>query len=349
MEGKEQGIVGLSDMEKSAIGEICDLMTVSLTRAFGEKLDSGTGVSPTVEIVELSEIASVTSIPALLVQIDCALGLEGQFLLFIDGEGVSKVLEIVVPDDDKETEADYEVILGDLREMVDNAISEAIINFADSMGHSVDCSVIDTVILQDESGFKDMDILCPEGKLLHVSAELRLPDDVVKVGYLLPVGLGGQIIELLLNERSAIEGDNLEDTVGGSSETEQGDQEVPLKPGEEAYAFGIEQAPRTRDLQSEEFDPLDEGGDEGGPSNISLLLDVALDAAVELGRTQMTIAEILKLGRGSVIELDKLASEPVEFLANGTVIARGEVVVIDDNFGIRITEILSPKERLEHI
>jgi flagellar motor switch protein FliN len=87
----------------------------------------------------------------------------------------------------------------------------------------------------------------------------------------------------------------------------------------------------------------------GDTSNISLLFDVMLDAAIELGRTQMTIEEILKLTKGSVIELEKLASEPVEFLVNGKTIARGEVVVIDDNFGIRITEVLSQRARLETI
>jgi flagellar motor switch protein FliN len=80
--------------------------------------------------------------------------------------------------------------------------------------------------------------------------------------------------------------------------------------------------------------------------NLGLLMGVTLKVAVELGRTKMEIKEILQLGPGSVIELDKLAGEPVDVLVNDRVIARGEVVVIDDRFGVRITDVLLPIERV---
>lgn len=82
-------------------------------------------------------------------------------------------------------------------------------------------------------------------------------------------------------------------------------------------------------------------------SNISLLLDVPMLLTVELGRAQYLIKEILSLGEGSIIELDKLAGEPVDILVNDKIIARGEVVVIDENFGVRVTDIVSPTERLK--
>jgi flagellar motor switch protein FliN/FliY len=82
-------------------------------------------------------------------------------------------------------------------------------------------------------------------------------------------------------------------------------------------------------------------------SNLSLMLDIKINLHVELGRTSMNIKEILELGRGTVLELDRLAGEPVDLFANGKLIARGEVVVIDDNFGLRVTNILSPQERLK--
>ncbi|MCD6364223.1 MAG: flagellar motor switch phosphatase FliY [Synergistetes bacterium] len=85
------------------------------------------------------------------------------------------------------------------------------------------------------------------------------------------------------------------------------------------------------------------------PKNIELILDVPLKVTVELGKTRMLIRDILNLGPGSIIELDKLAGEPVEILVNGKPIARGEVVVIDENFGVRITDIISPRERLESL
>jgi len=81
--------------------------------------------------------------------------------------------------------------------------------------------------------------------------------------------------------------------------------------------------------------------------SIEFLLDVPLDVSVELGRAKMPIKDMIQLGPGSVIELDKLIGEPVDFLVNNRTIARGEVVVFDENFGIRITDILKPEDRIK--
>lgn len=83
--------------------------------------------------------------------------------------------------------------------------------------------------------------------------------------------------------------------------------------------------------------------------NISMLLDVKLPVAIELGRTRMSIGEVLELGSGSIIELDKLAGEPVDILVNGKPLAKGEVVVLDENFGVRITNLISQSERIERM
>ncbi len=86
-----------------------------------------------------------------------------------------------------------------------------------------------------------------------------------------------------------------------------------------------------------------------GVANINFLLDVPLDVAVELGRTRIAIKDMLQLGPGSVIELDKLIGEPVDLLVNDKLIAKGEVVVFDENFGIRITDIINPEDRLKSL
>lgn len=82
-----------------------------------------------------------------------------------------------------------------------------------------------------------------------------------------------------------------------------------------------------------------------GYRNLDLLLDVPMQVSVELGRARRQIREVLSLAPGAVLELDKLAAEPVDVLVNGKLVARGEVVVIGENFGVRITDILSPAER----
>ncbi len=88
----------------------------------------------------------------------------------------------------------------------------------------------------------------------------------------------------------------------------------------------------------------------GGPAkDIDFLLDIPLVVTVELGRTKMIINDLLQLGQGSVVELDKLAGEPMEILINQKLVARGEVVVVNEKFGIRLTDIISPTERLKQL
>lgn len=83
--------------------------------------------------------------------------------------------------------------------------------------------------------------------------------------------------------------------------------------------------------------------------NLDMLLDIPLQVTVELGRTKRSVKEILELSSGSIIELDKLAGEPVDILINNKIVAQGEVVVIEENFGVRVTDILSQSERLNKI
>ena len=83
--------------------------------------------------------------------------------------------------------------------------------------------------------------------------------------------------------------------------------------------------------------------------NMEFLLDISLEITVELGRTKMLINDMLKLGQGSVIELTKLAGESLEILANQKPIARGEVVVVNEKYGVRLTEVISPMERIERL
>lgn len=83
--------------------------------------------------------------------------------------------------------------------------------------------------------------------------------------------------------------------------------------------------------------------------NLSLILDIPLRVAVELGRTKMVVNDLLNLGQGSVIELNKLAGEPMEVLVNDKLVARGEAVVVNEKFGVRLTDIISPSERVEQL
>ena len=99
-----------------------------------------------------------------------------------------------------------------------------------------------------------------------------------------------------------------------------------------------------------DFDEFTETAGSGtGDSKIDMLLDVNLDITVELGRKLMLVEEILRLGKGSVIELDKLAGEPVDILVNGKKLAEGEVVVIEDHFGVRLTQLIDASARIRSL
>ncbi|MDP2210605.1 MAG: flagellar motor switch protein FliN [Candidatus Aquicultor sp.] len=370
---KKKQTVELSEIEKSAVGEICDLMTASLAKLFSEKLGDDVGMSPSVvDVAKFESLATAVPVPVLLIQLSCSSGLDGQLFLFINGEGLPAVFDLAIPESAKDIGADDDAILENLKEIIGSAISEAMSNFAESVGRTIDSSVIDTLILQDESGLESISFMYPDGNLLLASAELTLPAAGANAGYLIPTELGRQIIDMLLGDVQAADTatsvqDTSEDLVDDDIEVVSGDEtvteskatvesvvhldeaDIPPIFDDDDDVFIQETVPHVRDLQPAAFDVLgvDAGG--GGSNNIALLLDVVLDASIELGKTKMTISDILRLGRGSVIELDKLASEPVEFLVNSKVIARGEVVVIDDNFGIRITEIMSPKDMLEQL
>ena len=92
-----------------------------------------------------------------------------------------------------------------------------------------------------------------------------------------------------------------------------------------------------------------EGEGPGGRNDIDLILDIPVQLTVELGRTRITIKNLLQLAQGSVVELDGLAGEPMDVLVNGYLIAQGEVVIVNDKFGIRLTDIVTPSERMRKL
>jgi len=128
----------------------------------------------------------------------------------------------------------------------------------------------------------------------------------------------------------------------GMSRGRAGDREIPAEPEAEDEDDGERVA-----VLPLQFPTLRGGNGAGTPQALDLILDVTMRVSVELGRALLTVQEILALGPGSVLELDKLAGEPVDILVNDRPIARGEVVMVDENFGVRVTEILTPGPRAQ--
>jgi flagellar motor switch protein FliN/FliY len=97
------------------------------------------------------------------------------------------------------------------------------------------------------------------------------------------------------------------------------------------------------------FDELADEGRPGADVKLDVVLDIPVNISMEIGRTKISIRNLLQLNQGSVVELDRLAGEPMDVLVNGTLIARGEVVVVNEKFGIRLTDIISPAERVKKL
>lgn len=143
-----------------------------------------------------------------------------------------------------------------------------------------------------------------------------------------------------------------------SRDKEQVSSDVPVETSKQEAAVKAEPQPENDDIRifpevqqvrPVQFSQLSSTGPSEAKSPLDLILDVELQVTVELGRTSMQVRDVLELGPGSVVELQKLAGEPVELIVNNKLIARGEVVVIDENFGVRITEIVSQSERVSSL
>ena len=162
-------------------------------------------------------------------------------------------------------------------------------------------------------------------------------DDLLGGGMLSP-----EELDALLAAASA-------ETAAGGGWTDDSAAEVPPpagSPAPEMAAPGVPSAATMPvDLPSFDMPANGAGGFGPEPAGLSRVRDIPLEVTVELGRTRLLIRDILDLGAGSIIELDKIAGEPVDLFANGLLVARGEVVVIDDNFGVRVTEIITAAER----
>ena len=123
------------------------------------------------------------------------------------------------------------------------------------------------------------------------------------------------------------------------------EEETQLKKEKQQKSFAAKtEDPKFKDLTSDAKSPK-----EKNKRDLDFILDIPLDVSAELGRTKLLINELLQLGQGSVVELNKLAGEPLEIFVNGKLVARGEAVVINEKFGVRLTDIISPIERVKQL
>ena len=158
--------------------------------------------------------------------------------------------------------------------------------------------------------------------------------------------------EKLLEELGITEGANEADalTSGNAKEGAKGSaSDQDLLAEEWAKSLEAEESGGGSSLSEPKFEELKKGGSPAQARELDFILDIPLEVTVEIGRAKMLINDLLQIGQGSIIELNRLAGEPLDIYVNQKLIARGEVVIVGEKFGIRITDIVSPLERVKRL
>jgi flagellar motor switch protein FliN len=158
--------------------------------------------------------------------------------------------------------------------------------------------------------------------------------------------------ELSEDEKLAAEWESaMEESGGSDDESGDGDREDEWAAAmEEAGESGDDEKSNVRSAPMEEFPEGSKIAQGDGPApDLDVILDIPVTISMEVGNTQIPIRNLLQLNQGSVIELDRLAGEPLDVLVNGTLIAHGEVVMVNEKFGIRLTDVISPGERIKRL
>lgn len=329
--------IELTPMERDALGEIGNISFGSGATALSLLLNRRVELNtPSVELSALSELIRRYPKPCLAAEVDYTTGLKGTNLLLIQMHAAAVIADLMLGGDGTNPNTK----LGD---MEISAIAEAM----NQMIGKASTSMSSLFNLRVEIAPPRTRVLSMKN-LEEFSAQFT-KDNLVAVVYfrLVIEGLVDSQIMLVIPYHFARE---MAKTLIDADEQVPMEGKMAEQPKNRRKPVGQDEAKMADgSVRPIQFETLESVPPIEGPSNLNLLLDVPLALSVELGSTKMRIREILELGIGSVIELDRLAGELVDILVNGKLIAKGEVVVIDENFGVKITDIVSPFERVNNL
>lgn len=321
--------------ERDVIGELGNISMGSAATALSGLLGKRVEITvPQVEVVGKERVPELFPDRHLLVRVLYQEGLQGENVLFVKEEDAKVMVNLMMGGDGKSglPEELGEIEVSAISEAMNQMMGSACTAMSDFLGRRINISPPETIWQDTEEAERSW--LEGQKEPFFVVVHFRLSiEDVVDSTMLqiIPLSFAQEIVRFLLPQEEP-----------STAQTE----EPPLfreKPKEEEREKAKVKA---QPVEFVEFKKRSEPQKQG---NLELLFDVTLPLVVELGRTRLSVREILDLGPGSIIELDKLAGEPVDLYVNDVLFARGEVVVIEENFGIRITEIVSPEERMRSI
>ena len=347
----------LTDIEKDLLGEIGNISMGSASTALYQIINQKVNITtPVVSMTTLAEIKKGFEAPTVVLDVEYVSGIVGRNILIIKTEDAAVIANLMMGGDGKVEEGNHilsEIEISAVQEAMNQMIGSAATSMATMFSREVNISPPISKIWSDKEDILS-DKIPEDEDIVRVSFRMTIGDLVdSNIMQILPVSTAKKIVSIMTGN---------EETEQQSSATEPVMQPIQQNSStydEPRYVESatihekpiIENTAPQVEVHQASFEPLHQGGGAGenSPKNIDLILDVPLDISVVLGRTKKSIKDILNLGTGSLIELDKLAEEPVEILVNGKKIAFGEVVVVDENFGVRITSIVSNAERIKSL
>lgn len=356
----------LSPEEADALGEVANISMGTAATTLSVLVNNRVDITtPTVSYTTLEDIAKDSSTPCVFIYISYKAGLEGKNILVLKERDVKVITDLMMGGDGTNTE-------GELTDLHLSAICEAMNQMMGSASTSMSSMINDVVDISpptatrvDFAGEVSDELQELAGQTFALVSFRMVIGDLVdsQIMQLYPLEFARTIYQRFLGS-PAIEDKLAEDMAQSQSVAQPAPQQVAQPQPQPApqpaptvqqpvMNNGMAMAPAQQpmyatmpapdvNIQPAQFQSFSQVPDLSGiaPENIDLIMDVPLEVTVELGRTSKSIKEILDFSPGTIIELDKLAGEPVDVLVNGKFVAKGEVVVIEESFGIRVTEII---------
>lgn len=347
----------LSDIEKDLLGEVGNISMGSASTALYQIINQKVNITtPVVSITTLKEIKETFETPTVVLDVEYTSGIIGRNILIIKTEDAAVIANLMMGGDGVVKNHELsEIEISAVQEAMNQMIGSAATSMATMFSREVNISPPISKIWNNNEEPLSSEI--PEEEaIVRVSFRMTIGNLVdSNIMQILPVETAKKIVSIMIGKE-----DENSDASKQNYSTVNNEISVESynKSYEEVYEVNqpvsektIIETPQPQvEVHKASFEPLVESKSFGvSNKNIDLILDVPLDISVVLGRTKKSIKDILNFSTGSLIELDKLAEEPVEVLVNGKTIALGEVVVVDENFGVRITNIVSNTERINSL
>ncbi len=335
--------------EKDLLGEIGNICMGNASTSFSKLLQKPVTITtPSVDIVNINNIVKEFMQPHIALKVRFLSGIDGDNVLVMSIKDAIIIADIMMGGDGKNVE-DRETLNEIEISAVSEAMNQMIASSATSMSTMfqkvIDISTPETIVSYnfDESdklfsGYDKEDIVKIK---FHMSVGDLINSKIVQI---LSIDTGKNIINTMLNDQNGFREGSKDQKYDDTSLDNQNLETYDVKEDSQENL-----TKKSYNVSEAVLMPLSQGYNPKASNNIDLILDVPLEISVVLGRTKKNVADILNLGTGSLVELEKLAEEPVDILVNGKQIATGEVVVVNENFGVRITAILSNAERVKNL